>query len=103
MIDPTHSINQSGPGDFRRSPGQVNGKRNMAVRQMKTSPIDTLGWPRLMSVKITGLYLSLSPRTIYNAISKNAETPFPVKPKHYGKRVLFDKKDLDAWIKTLSQ
>jgi excisionase family DNA binding protein len=78
-------------------------RENMAARQIKTSPIDTLGWPRLMSVQIAAQYLSLSPRTIYNGISKNAETPFPVKPKHYGKRVLFEKKDLDQWIDSLSQ
>jgi excisionase family DNA binding protein len=60
-------------------------------------------WPRLMSVKIAAEYLSLSPRTIYNGLSKGAETPFPVPHKHYGKRVLFEKKDIDEWADKLSQ
>jgi len=55
-----------------------------------------------MSVKITAEYLSLSPRTIYNGLSKNAEAPFPVRHKHFGKRVLFEKKDLDEWVDSLS-
>jgi excisionase family DNA binding protein len=72
------------------------------MREMKNLEGNALGWPRLMSVKIAAQYLSLSPRTIYNAISKNAETPFPVRPKRYGKRVLFEKKDLDKWVDSLS-
>ena len=64
---------------------------------------DNKRWPRLMSVKITAEYLSLSSRTIYNGLSKSAETPFPIKPKHYGKRVLFEKKDIDEWVDSLSR
>lgn len=63
---------------------------------------DNKRWPRLMSVKIAAEYISLSPRTIYNGLSKSAETPFPVPHKHYGKRVLFEKKDLDGWVDSLS-
>jgi len=56
---------------------------------------------RLLSVEETATYLSLSPRTIYNAISRNSKTPFPVKPKRYGKRVLFDIRDLDRFVDSL--
>ncbi len=50
---------------------------------------------RLLSIEEAGIYLGLSPRTIYNGISKKT---FPVKPKHIGKRVLFDIRDLDAYV-----
>lgn len=58
-------------------------------------------WPRLLSVELAAEYLSLSPRTIYNRNVKNAVNPFPVKPKKWGKRVLFDIRDLDRWADTL--
>lgn len=56
---------------------------------------------RLLSVKEAAAYLSLSPRTIYNGVGKNAKVPFPIKPRHYGKRVLFDIKDLDLFADSL--
>ena len=55
-------------------------------------------WPRLLSVDLAAAYLSISPKTIRNGLSKDAEKPFPVKPKRYGKRVLFDICDLDAYV-----
>jgi hypothetical protein len=55
-------------------------------------------WPRLLSVDLAAAYLSISPKTIRNGLSKDAEKPFPVKPKKYGKRVLFDIYDLDAYV-----
>ena len=75
----------------------------MEEKKVDKDPSDDSRWPRLMSVKLTAQYLSLSPRTIYNGISRSAEVPFPVRPKHYGKRVLFEKKDLDEWVDSLSQ
>ena len=61
----------------------------------------TRPWPRLMGVKMAAAYIGLSPKTIYNGICRNAQCPFPVKPKRYGKKVLFDKRDLDAWVDSL--
>ena len=53
---------------------------------------------RLLSVEEAAGYLSISPRTIYNEISKKT---FPVKPKRWGKRVLFDVRDLDTYIDSM--
>lgn len=57
---------------------------------------------RLLSVEETGIYLGISSRTIYNGIAPKSKKPFPVKPKHWGKRVLFDIKDLDRYVDSLS-
>jgi predicted DNA-binding transcriptional regulator AlpA len=56
---------------------------------------------RLLSIEETGLYLNISPRTIYNRIGPKAKNPFPVKPKKIGKLVRFDIRDLDKYIETL--
>ena len=53
---------------------------------------------RLLSVEEAAAYLSISPRTIYNETSRGT---FPIKPKRWGKRVLFDLKDLDAYVDAL--
>ena len=56
---------------------------------------------RLLSVDETASYLGLSPRTIYNGIAPKTKTPFPIKPKRWGKRVLFDIKDLESFADSL--
>jgi len=58
--------------------------------------------PRLLSIEETAAYLSISPKTIRNRLGPKAPDPFPVNPKRVGKRVLFDIKDLDKYIDTLS-
>jgi predicted DNA-binding transcriptional regulator AlpA len=57
---------------------------------------------RLLNVRETADYLGLAPRTIYNGIAPKAERPFPVKPKRWGRKVLFDLADLDAYVDGLS-
>ena len=57
----------------------------------------TARWPRLLDVNDTAEYLNISPKTIRNRLS-NKENPFPVCPKRFGKRVLFDIKDLDRYV-----
>jgi excisionase family DNA binding protein len=52
---------------------------------------------RLLSVEEAATYLGLSPRTIYNSTGPKSKIPFPVKPKRYGKKVLFDIRDLDKF------
>ena len=59
---------------------------------------DGVRWPRLLGVEQAAAYLSLSPKTIRNGLARDAERPFPVKPKRYGRRVLFDIRDLDAYV-----
>ena len=56
---------------------------------------------RLLTVKETAEYLGFSCQTIYNGIAPKSEKPFPVKPKRYGKRVLFDIRDLDQFADSL--
>jgi hypothetical protein len=43
-------------------------------------------------------YLSISPKTIRNGLGPKAPKPFPVRPKRFGKRVLFDIKDLEKYV-----
>ena len=57
---------------------------------------------RLLSVEEAATYLGLSPRTIYNGVGLKSTTPFAVKPKRYGKRVLFDIRDLNRFCDSLS-
>jgi excisionase family DNA binding protein len=56
---------------------------------------------RLLSVREAAMYLGLSSRTLYNGIAPGSKNPFPVKPRHYGKRRLFEKEHLDAFCDSL--
>lgn len=56
---------------------------------------------RLLSVREAALYLGLSSRTIYNRIAPGSKDPFPIRPKCYGKRRLFDVRELDAFADSL--
>jgi len=68
----------------------------MKVKDMKISIPK-----RLLTIKETAAYLGISPRTIYNGVGPRSKTPFPIKPKRWGKRVLFDIKDLDRFVDSL--
>ncbi|PIP06649.1 MAG: hypothetical protein COX51_08310 [Syntrophobacteraceae bacterium CG23_combo_of_CG06-09_8_20_14_all_50_8] len=57
--------------------------------------------PRMLSVDEAAGYIGLAAKTIRNRIGPKAITPFPVKPKRIGGRVLFDVKDLDAYLDML--
>jgi len=57
--------------------------------------------PRMLSVDEAALYLGLASKTIRNRIGPRAADPFPIKPKRIGGRVLFDVKDLDAYLDSL--
>lgn len=56
---------------------------------------------RLLSVEETAEYWGISPRTIYNRISRKAKNPFPVKPKRVGRLVKFDRLELDDYIDSI--
>ena len=58
-------------------------------------------WGRLLSIEDTAAYLGISPKTIRNGLGPRARTPFPVACKRIGRRVVFDKKDLDAFADSL--
>jgi hypothetical protein len=52
-------------------------------------------WPRLMSVELAARYLGLGATTLREM------GPDGPKPKRYGKRVLYDRRDLDRWADAL--
>ena len=56
---------------------------------------------RLLSIEDTAEYLGISPKTIRNRLGPKAPIPFPVKPKRFGNRVLFDVRDLDSFVDSL--
>ena len=56
---------------------------------------------RLLSVEEAAEYLGIGHRTLYNRTCRRATRPFPVRPKHIGHRVLFDVKELDAYVDSL--
>ncbi|NIO18338.1 helix-turn-helix domain-containing protein [bacterium] len=56
---------------------------------------------RLLSVEEAASYLGISPRTIYNAVSRKSKRPFPVKPKRIGRLVRFDIRDLETYVESL--
>jgi predicted DNA-binding transcriptional regulator AlpA len=56
---------------------------------------------RLLSVEETSQRLGISPQTIYNSISRKSDRHFPLRPKRWGKKVLFDSKDVAELIDQL--
>jgi len=56
---------------------------------------------RLFRVVEAAQYLGLAPRTIYNGLGANSESPFPVPHKKRGKVVLFEKEDLDKFADSI--
>jgi len=70
------------------------------ARPVQFSTPHALG-KRLLSIEEAAAYLGISPRTLYNGVAPKSKNPFPVKPKRWGKRVLFDIKDLDEFADSL--
>jgi len=68
---------------------------------MNKKQITIRAWPRLMDVQTAAFYIGMAEKTLRNRISRKAESPFPVKPKRAGRKVLFDKIDLDAYADAL--
>ena len=59
------------------------------------------GWPKLLGIDQAAEYLSISPKTIRNGLGRKSPCPFPVKHKKFGRRILFDRDDLDAYANSL--
>ncbi len=55
----------------------------------------------LLPLEETARRLGISPQTIRNSISKRTNRTFPLKPKKWGKRVMFDSLDVEAYINSL--
>ena len=58
-------------------------------------------WPRLLGIEEAAEYLSIAPKSIRNGLGRKAPCPFPVRHKKYGRRILFDRQDLDAYVDSL--
>jgi len=56
---------------------------------------------RLLNVEETALYLNISPKTIYNQTGDKSKKRFPVPFKKFGRRVLFDIRDLQKFVSKL--
>ena len=56
---------------------------------------------RFFTVKEAAVYLGISERTIYNGIARNAKKPFPITPRRFGRKPLFEKDDLDSFAESL--
>lgn len=67
-------------------------KRNLIVVQQ---------WPRLMDIPTAAAYIGMAEKTLRNRISRKADDPFEVRPKRRGRKVLFDRKELDAYADSL--
>ena len=57
--------------------------------------------PRLLPINEAAAYCGLAPKTLRNRLGRRAEHPFPVKPKRIGRKILFDRRDLDRFIDSL--
>jgi excisionase family DNA binding protein len=53
---------------------------------------------RMLSIKELANYLGLSPQTIYNQLSAGT---FPIKTKRIGRRLKWDRRDVDHYIDKL--
>lgn len=62
----------------------VNGEHSRASR-------------RMLSTREAAAYLGLAPRTLWNGSGRKAANPFPIKPKRWGKKLLWDIRDLDKF------
>ena len=56
---------------------------------------------RLIGIKELAHRLGISQQTIYNGISKKSNYDFPIKPKRWGRKVLFDSQDVERFINNL--
>ncbi len=56
---------------------------------------------RLLDVEQSAIYLGIAEKTLRNRIGPRAKDKFPVRPKRIGRKVLFDRRDLDAYIDEL--
>lgn len=56
---------------------------------------------RLLTVEQTAERLGIAAQTIYNGISRRTLKPFPIKPKRWGRKVLFDSMDIEHFIESM--
>lgn len=74
----------------------------MKQRPIEQAKVKVYQEPRmLLSVEETARRLSISPQTIRNGISRRSKQPFPIPFKRFGKRPMFDSRDVEAFIDAL--
>jgi len=58
--------------------------------------------PRLLSIADAAMYLGIAVKTLRNRLSDKGK-PFPVRPRYYGGKPLFEIAELDALIESLER
>jgi len=72
------------------------------MNKRKTEVLKMYQEPRmLLTLEETARRLGLAKSTIYNGISRKSDRAFPIKPKHWGRKVLFDSRDVEQFIDKL--
>ena len=56
---------------------------------------------RLLTVEEAAKRFGIVAQTVYAGISRKTKKPFPIKPKRWGRKVLFDSRDVDAFIDSM--
>ena len=56
---------------------------------------------RLLTVEEAAKRLGIAAQTVYAGISRKTKKPFPIKAKRWGRKVLFDSRDVDAFIDSM--
>ena len=57
--------------------------------------------PRLLTVEEVAERLKISPRTIYNGVSRASKNPFPIKAVRIRRLVRFKAEDVNKFIESL--
>jgi hypothetical protein len=71
------------------------------MNKLKRNFIVVQQWPRLMDIPTAAAYIGMAEKTLRNRISRKSDEPFEVRPKRRGRKVLFDRKALDAYADSL--
>jgi predicted DNA-binding transcriptional regulator AlpA len=56
---------------------------------------------RWLDIKEAADRMTISHRTLYNRTGLKSKNPFPVRPKRVGRRLIFDVKEIDAFMESL--
>ena len=67
----------------------------------KERQYDKMSSKRFWNVHETAHYLGLAPRTVYNRVAPGAPNPFPIRSRRLGRKVLFDRNDVEAFAANL--
>ncbi len=68
---------------------------------MKMVKVETIR-PRMLSYNDAAKYLGIAVKTLRNWCARNAVNPFPVRPKKIGGKPLFDLRELDDYLDSLT-